>query len=185
MLSSRKSSIEHNSQDIDNISIDSKNRSTSCLRNVLLEAKEEHDKQVIFHNSNDENINIGKHDEENSNKIQEEIKITKDSRPIKSIKSPFKEMQYCYNDEMDCNEMLMCEKMEKTPLFNVDKLAITISKPKKIGTGIFSSGELAFNVICKELNIQVERREKDIEILNLELAKQFPCYYVIKKYNLY
>ena len=35
-------------------------------------------------------------------------------------------MSFSYNEEMDINDMLMCEKMEKTPLFSLDNVSVIL-----------------------------------------------------------
>ena len=99
-------------------------------------------------------------------------KAPKDKTVYKELSDNF------YIEEMDSDELLICKKITKSPLFTYEDLNIDILYPEAKKKTVFSSSVSSYPVICNEINSKVLRSFKDFEWLKDILKEQFPGTYV-------
>lgn len=78
------------------------------------------------------------------------------------------------SEDNEIDEMLSCQKMEKSPLFAIKNLAIKVGEPILVKGGVLQSSYTIYSVKVPELNTEVQRRFRDFEWLREELRHQFP-----------
>jgi len=77
----------------------------------------------------------------------------------------------------EINEMLLCNKIEKSPLTN-EHIQVIIGEAQTIKGTFFSSSYTVYEINVPSINSKVLRRFKDFEWLREELVSQFPVNFV-------
>lgn len=95
------------------------------------------------------------------------------------IKSNYTQLPYNkYLSEMNTDESVACQRMEKSPLSIIKHPKVVISKSKIIKKNIFSSKVSLFTVKCEDINSEVERKLEDFLWLKEQIKASWPGYYV-------
>lgn len=75
------------------------------------------------------------------------------------------------------DEMVICHKMDKSPLSSFNNPFLEVVNTNLIKGSIFSS-YIVYVIKCTDLGSEVKRRYKDFEWLKEELKKAFPAMFV-------
>lgn len=118
----------------------------------------------------------------NPQQVEQDLIIIQDRKTIgtynskKSLTSTLskEEFKILVTEGMSTDEMLLCNKLEKSPIFSFDSLTIIVDQPTQISGSLFSSGYTTYNIKCKELGSEVKRRYKDFEWLYQAFRSMFP-----------
>lgn len=125
----------------------------------------------------------------NGNLINRRNTITKDETKTRSNTIKNKEIivlnktntynttNIALNQDNEINEMLLCNKIEKSPLTN-EQIQVIIGEPQTIKGTFFSSSYTVYEITVQSINSKVFRRFKDFEWLREELVSQFPVNFV-------
>lgn len=125
----------------------------------------------------------------NGNLINRRNTITKDETKTRSNTIKNKEIivlnktntynttNIALNQDNEINEMLLCNKIEKSPLTN-EQIQVIIGEPQTIKGTFFSSSYTVYEIKVPSINSKVFRRFKDFEWLREELVSQFPVNFV-------
>jgi hypothetical protein len=137
-----------------------------------------------------EYINSGKTPKRISKKVNDEKQEDNNILDKEQIESNFEKS--VLNNEIDIieeteiEEMLLCQKIDKSPLTGIKHINIEIGEPTIIKGGLFQSSYAVYSINCKDLGSEVIRRYRDFEWFRNELKHQFPGIYVRNFYiNLY
>lgn len=84
------------------------------------------------------------------------------------------EFKMLVTEGMSTDEMLLCLKLEKSPIYSYDTLNVIVEKPTQVPGTLFSSGYTSYSIKCEELGTQVSRRYKDFEWLQQTFRNLFP-----------
>ena len=82
------------------------------------------------------------------------------------------------NEDNEIDEMLMCQKIEKSPLNAFKNLTLKVCNPKIIKGSFLQSNYAIYTIKCEEINSEVSRRFKDFEWLRYEFKHMFPTSFV-------
>jgi len=83
-------------------------------------------------------------------------------------------------EENDIEEMLLCQKIDKSPLTAIKHITVTVGQPTIIKGSLFQSNYAVYSIHCKDLESEVIRRYRDFEWFRNELKHQFPGLFVRK-----
>ena len=74
--------------------------------------------------------------------------------------------------------MILCNKMEKSPLYVFANARIIVSSIKVVKGSLFSSNYVVYSIECKDLDSSVLRRYRDFDWLRNELRNLYPGVFV-------
>ena len=86
-------------------------------------------------------------------------------------------------EENHIEEMILCNKIEKSPLTGIHHLTIDVGNPIVIKGGIFNSDYAVYCVKTPIIHAEVKRRFRDFEWLWTELRHFFPGVFVSKNFK--
>lgn len=109
--------------------------------------------------------------EENPTEVIFDNRTSKISNSTNISKEEFKIL---VTEGMCTDEMLLCKKLEKSPLYSYDTVTVIVEKAIQVPGSLFSSGYTSYSIKCEELGSRVSRRYKDFEWLQQTCKSMFP-----------
>lgn len=83
-------------------------------------------------------------------------------------------------EDNNIDEMICCNKIEKSPLTSLNHLTVDVGAPIIINGGFFNSNYAVYTVKCPIIHTEVTRRFRDFDWLRNELKHFFPGIFVRK-----
>lgn len=98
---------------------------------------------------------------------------------IENSKLPIKKQQtIILTEDNEIDEMILCQKIDKSPLYGHRIVKIEITKTTQNKGGLFQSSYTTYTIVTSGINTEVTRRYKDFDWLRDELKHQFPGMFV-------
>lgn len=81
-------------------------------------------------------------------------------------------------DELNISENIVCKRIDKSPMFLIEKPIIIVDKPQLIKKSLFSSKQTIYNIRAVNFNTIVQRTFEDFLWLKSKLSETYPNSYV-------
>ena len=78
----------------------------------------------------------------------------------------------------EIDEMIICNKIEKSPITGTNHFSIFIGEPQIIKGTLFSSSYVVYSITCVDIKTCVNRRFRDFDWLRTQLVNKFPGAFV-------